>query len=466
METTVITPVQGHSPKNFLKFLLPSLLGAFLFLFPFRTENGITIPLGVLINFIESLIEDAGMILVGGSVLISTAVTLFNKMRKPAALQRSSLCNSLFNNSPVFTGLKLSASFIVLLLIINPENEMLQMIIHEDTGLLMMELGITLFATFLVVTFALPHIADYGLMDFTGNMFRPFINPLFRLPGRSAVDLVSSWIGGNAAGILVTIRQYETGFYTKREAVTIATMFSVVSLPFCLIIAGTLGVGQLFIPLYGILIMVGVLSTIIMVRIPPLSRIEDSNHNDLARRTAEKIPAGTTPLKWGLHCAVANAKKAGTAGDVLAGGLKDSLDLILNVIPTVITIGTVGLVLAEYTPVFEWISFPFVHYLRILSVEEAAAAAPTMIVGFTDMFLPAIIGSSIQSVETRLIIAIVSLVQIVYLSEMAAVLLSSSIPVKLRDLVSIFLVKTVIAIPLTVLLVRIAGFTGLIPAHS
>lgn len=415
-----------------------------------------------MIGSIESVIEPVGMILVSLAVLLSTALTLINKLWKPAGLRKHSLWNTLFDGAPIFTALKLGASLLVLLLIIQPEGSFFEMIIHEDTGLLMMELGTTLFATFLVVTFALPLIADYGLMDFTGNMFRRFINPLFRLPGRSAVDLVSSWIGGNAAGILVTIRQYEAGFYSRREAVTIATMFSVVSLPFCLIIANTLNVGYLFIPLYTILILVGILSTIIMVRIPPLSRIEDSNHNGLPRKSAEEVPENVSAVKWGLKCAVENAEKAGGAKDVLAGGFKDSLDLILNVIPAVLSIGTIGLVLAEYTPLFDWISIPFVYYLQVLGVQEAAAAAPTMLVGFTDMFLPAIIGSGIEAVETRLIIAIVSLVQIVYLSEMAAVLLSSSIPVKLRDLAAIFLVKTIIAIPITVFLVRLAGFAGLI----
>ena len=73
------------------------------------------------------------------------------------------------------------------------------------------------------------------------------------------------------------------------------------------------------------------------------------------------------------------------------------------------------------------------------------------------MFLPAIIGESIKSETTRVIIAILSLVQIVYLSEMASVLLSTKIPVKVWHLLMIFILKTIFAIPLIVFFVNIFG---------
>ena len=47
-------------------------------------------------------------------------------------------------------------------------------------------------------------------MNFTGTVFRGLTYPLFKLPGISTVDLVTSWIGGNNTGILITIRQYVT----------------------------------------------------------------------------------------------------------------------------------------------------------------------------------------------------------------------------------------------------------------
>ena len=69
-------------------------------------------------------------------------------------------------------------------------------------------------------------------MNFTGTVFRGLTYPLFRLPGRSTVDLVTSWIGGNSTSILITIRQYVGGFYNAREAAVISTIIMVRIPPF------------------------------------------------------------------------------------------------------------------------------------------------------------------------------------------------------------------------------------------
>ena len=48
-----------------------------------------------------------------------------------------------------------------------------------------------------------------------------------------------------------------------------------------------------------------------------------------------------------------------------------------------------------------------------------------MVVGFADMFLPAVIGSGIESEMTRFVIAGVSVTQLIYMSELGGLLLGS-----------------------------------------
>ena len=86
-----------------------------------------------------------------------------------------------------------------------------------------------------------------------------------------------------------------------------------------------------------------------------------------------------------------------------------------------------------------------------MGVQEAAAAAPGAVVGFVDMFIPTLICSGIASVKTRFIVCILSLVQIIYMTEVGSIMLTSKMPVKLWDLAVIFLEKTILAIPLIVL---------------
>jgi nucleoside recognition membrane protein YjiH len=87
-----------------------------------------------------------------------------------------------------------------------------------------------------------------------------------------------------------------------------------------------------------------------------------------------------------------------------------------------------------------------------MQVPEAAEAAQTMVVGFADMFLPAVIGSGIESELTRFVIACVSVTQLVYMSEMGGLLLGSKLPISFKDLVLIFIFRTLITLPIVVVI--------------
>jgi nucleoside recognition membrane protein YjiH len=447
------------STNDYLKFLIPSLLGVFLFLFlfPVIKDGTVNIPLGYLIDFFKSLFKPFGMNIIYGVVLISSSTSLLNTFIHIKIIEKSHFWSPIFKVGIVGFILRTLAIVFTVVLIIKPETGFFSLIANANTGYLAMDLMFTIFVTFFITCFAIPLISDYGIMELTGTVFRNLTYPLFKLPGRSTVDLVTSWIGGNSTGILITIRQYVTGFYNAKEAVVISTMFSAVSLPFCLVIANTLNVGELFLPFYGILCLVGVISTVIMVRIPPLSSFDDSTYNDMPYQTDEIAPKDMNKYKWALRKSVITARTGGSLKDILVNGLKSYIDLFLVLAPTILTIATVSLVLSEYTPIFKWISYPMGFYLQILGVPEAFDAAPATIIGFADMFLPAIVASSIISAKTRFVIGVLSLVQIIYLSEMGAVLIGSKIPLNIKHLAILFIEKTIIALPLIVLFTNLSG---------
>jgi nucleoside recognition membrane protein YjiH len=124
-------------------------------------------------------------------------------------------------------------------------------------------------------------------------------------------------------------------------------------------------------------------------------------------------------------------------------------------LPLVVLIGTLGLAIAEFTPIMQTLAMPLAPLLAWMGLPEAAAAAPTFIVGFLDMFLPAAIGQSIESELTRFVIASVSLTQLIYLSEVGSLLLRSSLKLGLSTLLGIFVLRTVIALPIGVLAARL-----------
>src|SRR5699024_6444005 len=91
-----------------------------------------------------------------------------------------------------------------------------------------------------------------------------------------------------------------------------------------------------------------------------------------------------------------------------------------------------------------------VPLLDLMQVPYAAEASETILVGFADMFLPAIIGSSIEAEMTRFIIATLSVTQLIYMSEVGGLLLGSRVPVSFKDLFIIFILRTLITLPVIV----------------
>ena len=112
--------------------------------------------------------------------------------------------------------------------------------------------------------------------------------------------------------------------------------------------------------------------------------------------------------------------------------------------------GTVALIIATYTPLFQWLGTPFIPLLELLQVPEAQAASETILIGFADMFLPSVLAAGIESELTRFVIACLSVSQLIYMSEVGGLLLGSKIPVKFWDLVLIFLLRTLISLPIIV----------------
>ncbi|MDU1854397.1 MAG: YjiH family protein, partial [Clostridium baratii] len=268
-------------------------------------------------------------------------------------------------------------------------------------------------------------------------------------------DCIASWLGDGSIGILLTSKQYEQGFYTKREAAVIGTTFSAVSITFCLVIISQVGLAHMFLPFYLTVTLSGVVAAIIIPRIPPLSRKEDKYFGDKESKNLEIIPEGYTPFSWGVEKAVEKASENTHPKEFVISGIKNVLDMWIGVLAIVMAMGGIALIIAEYTSIFQVMGTPFIPLLKLLGVPEAAAASQTLVVGFADMFIPSVLATSITSEMTRFIVACISVTQLIYMSEVGGLLLGSKIPVGIKDLVILFIERTLITLPVIVLMANL-----------
>lgn len=438
--------------KNVLKFLIPSLLGLVLFIVPVKVDGNVTIILGIISEWLAATLKPISGQFIAAIMCVSAVFSTIGTVGKAEFITKNTYLKKYFVTTPFFLVFRILGALFGLMVL----NEWGHVYIYSgDTGGLMVGLVATLVSWFLAAAFLMPLLMDFGIMDFTGTLLRKIVKPLFTLPGRSAIDLIASWIGNSNVGVQLTSIQYSSGFYTAREAATIATCFSAVSLPFCLVVAAFLNVDHVFIPLYLSITFTGTVCAVVLSRVWPLNKIEDTYIPSVGKQINEVAPEGVSNFKWALQLAVKRAENADSIPKLLGRGADIFLNIIFTLSALVMAWGTIALILGTYTPIFDWLSLPFAYYLQLLGVPEAFEAAPAMIIGFADMFLPAILGASIVSVKTRFIIAGVSLVQIVFMTETGSIILTSDIPIDFKTLLIIFLERTIIAIPIIVFFANI-----------
>ncbi|KPB04843.1 membrane protein [Bacillus sp. CHD6a] len=439
-----------------LKFAIPSLIGILLFLIPVSFNGNVTIGLGIMADLVLTTFGGFIPSFMAAVLVVSAFSSLIVKFIHLPSIKKNSFLDSLLNVGGIWLALRvLGAAFAVMTLTkIGPE-----MVTSEFTGgIVLYDLIPVLTVWFLFASLFMPLLLEFGLMDFIGTLVRKVMQPLFKLPGRSSIDAMASWMGSGTVGVLLTTQQYESGYYTKREAAVVATNFSIASIAFSLVIAKFIGIDHMFVPFYFTVVVTGIIAAVICPRIPPLSRKKDTYYEPVGQKIDENVPKGVTSFQWGLQQAVEKAGQVKSIKQIVKKGIYNVVDIWMALIPLVMALGTIALMVAEFTEVFNILSYPFIPFLQLLQIPEAQAAAPAMIVGFADMFLPAVIGSGIESELTRFVIAVMSLTQLIYMSEIGILLIKSKIPLSILELFIIFLQRTIITLPVAALMAHLFFF--------
>ncbi|AJY49306.1 MULTISPECIES: YjiH family protein [Halomonadaceae] len=436
----------GPIPQaHLLKFIVPSLIGVLLFLVPFKFGDTINIGMGLMAEGLQTLLGSALPAIAVVVLCLSVVATVYAKLADPGWAKKGML-HEMFHVGPLWLAMRaLGALFAVMTYFqFGPE-----FVTASFTGGVMLnDLAPVLLTFFFFAALLLPFLVEFGFMEFIGSMVRKPFRIIFNLPGRSAIDATASWMGSGTVGVLITTQQYEQGYYNGREASVIATNFSVVSIAFALLVTSFVDINHLFVQFYTTVVVAGLIAAVIVPRIPPLSRKSNDYYEPVGCQLNEERTEKVGLFRYSLIQATNRAAGAPGPRELARLALLNVMDIFLGLLPLVFAIGTVALILAEFTPLFTWLSYPMVPVLELLRIPEAEAAAPATLVGFADMFLPAVLATNIESELTRFVIACLSLTQLIYMSEIGALLLKSKIPIKFWELVAIFLLRTAITLPI------------------
>lgn len=442
--------MEGKKEGSIAGFLVPSIVGIILFMIPVQYDGSWTIVVKIVADMISDTIGEYLPALCVGIVTLSAILGVIF-LSKPNFIATYPIVANTFSTTAVWVVIRIFGAIFIWLTYLGIDadsDSVIGLITSGDNGgFVLHDLLSVLVVIFLLAGLLLPLLLDFGLLEFIGAMLTKIMRPLFTIPGRAAVDCITSWIGDGTLGVMLTANQYESGYYSKREAAIISTTFSAVSITFSIVVLAQVDLMEYFGLYYLLICAIGIVCALILPRIPPLSLKKDE-YLVPGKAMGESLPEGyKTSFQYGIALARQRVGEHRGFEQFMEGAFKNAAGMWFGVLPVVMCIGTLALVLANHTTIFDTLGLPFLPLLQLLDVPQATEVSKTMIVGFTDMFTPSVLAAgTITSPMAKFIVAVISVTQLIYLSEVGGLILGSKIPVNLPELFILFLERTIISL--------------------
>lgn len=419
---------QKDKSSALLRFIIYSLFGIFMFFVPISIGGKSSIPLDHIVSWIQKIPYYPAIY---GTVLIFIGVIL-------------PFVNKTWNKTKVKTIFSiinvLAIPFVIMAVFnIGPKGLL-------EPGMIPFIFGKIVVPVTTIVPVGsvfLAFIISYGLMEFVGVFMRPIMKPIFKTPGRSAIDAVASFVGSYSIALLITNGVYKKGKYTAKEACIIATGFSTVSATFMIIVAKTLGFMDHWLAYFWITVFVTFAVSAITARIYPLSKKPEKYYEGIKGDVEQDVKQNK--FKVALDMATEVSENAPGILENTKRNLIDGFKLAVSMAPSLMAVGMVGLILAKYTPVFDILGYIFYPFTLITGTPEPLLAAKALSMSIAEMFLPAVPVAETAFV-TRFVVGVTCVSEILFFSASIPCMLSTDIPLKMKDYFIIWFERVALSI--------------------
>lgn len=415
------------------KFFVYSLIGIIFFFVPVTISGQSTIMIDHIVQWISKLLNPILPYYVLILILIGAAHPFINKKWNKS---KTDIVFSLFKIIGVFIAFMVVFDF-------GPG-----FVLTESIGPFLYEkLAIPLSVLIPIGAIFLSFLIGFGLLEFIGVICRPIMRPIFKTPGKSAVDAVASFVGSYSIGLLITNKVYKDGGYTHKEAVVVATGFSTVSATFMIIVANTLGIIEYWNLYFWFTLAVTFIVTAITVQIPPIRTEKTTTYQGQPYK--EEIRRDMPLLKESWLEAKIAVKNSKTLIENVIENLRDGVVMTIAILPSIMSIGFLGLIIAEYTPIIEYIAYIFYPIISIFPVSDIAVLAQASTISIVEMLLPAAIAQS-ADLATRFTVAVMSVSAIIFFSSVVPVILSTEVKISVGKLVIIWFERVILTLLITI----------------
>lgn len=414
---------------NILKFIVISFLGIFVFFIPIKVNGTTSIPVELIVSHLMNNFMTIARIYALIFIILGTILPFTRKVWKRD------------KTTMVFSLLKIFGAIASILIFFNigPKE-----ILDPNVGPFLFDsLGVNLALLIPICAIFIIFLIGYGFVDFLGTLIRPITRLIWKTPGLSAIDALGSFVGSSATGIMITSGLYKDKKYTTKEASIIVTGFSAVAVTFMVVVAQTLDLMDYWTTFFIVSLVATFAITAVTVRLKPLRSKPDTYYNNEEGIQEEKFEGNL--FKNAFFEGLRVCSEAKPLKDGILGYFKDAMELVLEYLPSLMSIGLGGLLLAEYTPLFDVLGYIFYPLTFLLRIPEPLLAAKATSMGLAEMYLPVLVVTS-TPIITRFVIGVGSITGIMMLSCTIPLALATEIPITLKELIIIWFERAIISL--------------------
>lgn len=420
-----------------VKFIIFSLFGMFMFFIDISIGGIKTTPLQHIYNWVNGLLGSAVPFIAMVFVIAGAALPFIRRTFNRSLSDR------------IFTVFKVMGAGIAVMAAFDLGPELFQQPDYLPFLWDNLVCSITLMSVIYGIGFV--PLMYYGVVEFFGALMQKIMRKVFHTPGQSALDALVSTISAYGTALLVTNKLYKRGVYNARESVIIATGFSTVAVSFMLIIANTLGLGE-----HSSLFLITCLlttfgTTAITARIYPIAKIPETYY-DKPEKQAPQPEGSIFVFAW--NQGVETAMRSRSMFSLFKDYYVDAVLMLTSQVASILSIGLLGILIADMTPLFDIIGLIFYPFAWLFQIPEPMLAAKGAAIEIAEMFLPAAVVSGAPLI-TKFTVGVTSVSAILFFSACIPALTATEIPLKMKDILIIWIERTIISLGISAAIAHI-----------
>jgi len=113
--------------------------------------------------------------------------------------------------------------------------------------------------------------------------------------------------------------------------------------------------------------------------------------------------------------------------------------------------------------VFQIFSEPLIPIMSALGIPNAELVAPATLVGITEMYVPVLLVTE-AAPKARFFVGVLAISQLIFFSSVGPMIMDmfKDVPIRFRDLVALFVMRTIILVPLIAAITHLVAALGIL----